>query len=137
MFKSFLRFVELRGIQAAGKTTLARSWQQRYPNVARVNRDDLRSMLFGESYRRSQEHAVVAAEKACAEAVSNEGYNVVIDDTNLTGSSMWRDLASKLGVKHTVRNLKVSVGEAIRRDAQRPKPVGPKAIVATAKRSKV
>lgn len=136
MFKSFIRFVELQGLQAAGKTTLARSWLHQYPNVARINRDDLRAMMFGDSYRRSQEPVVVACEMAVAETAARNGYNVVIDDTNLTGSSMWRDLANKLGIKHTSRRLDVSVEEAIRRDATRAKPVGEAAIRATARRAR-
>lgn len=134
MFKSFLRIVELRGLQAAGKTTLAKAWLERYPNVVRVNRDDLRSMLRLGNYKRSHEPVVIACERACAEAAVHEGYNVIVDDTNLTGNTLWQRLADALDIKYTSRHLRVSVDEAIKRDAQRPNPVGPVAIRATAKR---
>ena len=136
MFKSFLRVVELQGLQAAGKTTLTKAWLDRFPNVVRVNRDDLRAMLRGNAYTRGHEPVVVACEKACAEAAIREGYNVIVDDTNLTGDPLWKRLADALDVKYTSRRLNVSVEEAIQRDAQRPKPVGPVVIKATAKRMK-
>lgn len=137
MFNSFLRFVELRGIQAAGKTTLARTWLQNSSDLVRVNRDDLREMLFVDSYKPSHEPLVKACEAACAKVAVERGYSVIIDDTNLTGSSFWKDLAVELGIQHTSHHLPISVGEAIKRDAARDKSVGAVVIAATAKRSKI
>src|SRR4051812_21527963 len=121
MLNSLLRFVELRGIQAAGKTTLARTWLQNSPNTVRVNRDDLRDMLFVDSYKPNHESLVKACEVACAKVAVERGYSVIIDDTNLTGSSFWKDLATQLGIQHASHHLPISVGEAIKRDAARDK----------------
>src|SRR3954471_23288092 len=124
MLKELLGIIELRGIQASGKTTLARSLVGQSSKIVRVNRDDLRSMMFGTSYRLKDEPVIVACEKACAEVSVKHGYGVVVDDTNLVDSSLWEDLANSLGVGHSSKYLKISTEEAIKRDALRPDPVG-------------
>lgn len=137
MLKELLGIIELRGIQASGKTTLARSLVSQSSKLVRVNRDDLRSMMFGTSYRLRDEPVVTACERACAEVSVKRGYGVVVDDTNLTGGSLWEDVADSLGVSHSSKYLKIPVEEAIRRDALRPDPVGVVAIRAAVKRSRL
>lgn len=135
MFKSLLRIIECRGIQASGKTTWAKRQLDRYDNVARVNRDDLRAMLFMGNYNLNKEHLVKAVEQAAGQAVLEKSFNLIVDDTNLPPTSLWKELANLLGVKHTVRNFKVDVKTAIERDAQRPEPVGAEVIYTTIKRA--
>ncbi len=134
MFKSFLSgILELRGLQASGKTTLAKSLLKNDITLVRVNRDDLRTMLrAGHGLTLPYERLVKACEVACVKEAVQQGYNVVVDDTNLR-SSAWRSLAHSWGVKHTIKELNVSVKDAIIRDSLRDKPVGAKAITATAK----
>lgn len=134
---SWIKILELRGIQAAGKTTLARKLTAQDPRVVRVNRDDLRAMLRGDVYMQRHEPVVKACEAACAVAAAREGYSVVIDDVNLPGNNFWRTVASLLGVPYENKTLHISVEEAIERDAQRLNPIGAAAIRATAKRCQI
>lgn len=130
MLKTLLRFVELHGISGSGKTRWAEQQVRSYPHVARINRDDLRRMLRNDAYQPRDEDLVRTCEAACAVAAVKSGYNVIIDDTNLSGDTLWQKLAEGLGIKHTNRWFKVDVGEAILRDISRTDklPVGPKVI---------
>jgi predicted kinase len=130
----FQRLIELRGIQASGKTTLAKSMVEEDPHVVRVSKDDIRSMLRGSSYNKSDERLVKQCEMACAVAALDNGYSVVVDDTNLTPSA-WRFIAANKGAKHVIHCMNVPVEIAIERDAQRTNPVGAAAIRATASRA--
>lgn len=137
MLRSFLRVLELRGLQASGKTTFARGILSKYGNAARVSRDDLRQMMFMGNYRLDQEPVVKAVEQAAGKAILDNNYDLIVDDTNLTGSKAWQDLATASGAKHSIRKFEVSVETAVKRDAERARPVGRAAIQATARRAKV
>lgn len=137
MFGSLLRVLELRGIQASGKTTYARGVLSKYGNVARVNRDDIRHMMFMGNYRLDQEPVVKAVELAAGKAILDNSYNLIVDDTNLTGSKDWQDLAAASGATHSARKFEVSTETAVKRDSLRAKPVGRAAIQATARRARV
>ncbi len=74
-----------RGIPASGKTTRARAWVAEAPLTrARVNRDDLRTMMFG-GWTGLPEHegAVSLAQVAAVYDLLRSGWSVVVDDTNL------------------------------------------------------
>lgn len=74
-----------RGLPASGKTTRARAWVAESPLTrARVNRDDLRAMIFG-GWTGLPEHeaAVTAAQFAALWDLLRAGWSVVVDDTNL------------------------------------------------------
>jgi predicted kinase len=136
MMPKILGLIELSGLQASGKTTLAKVTLVLQSKVARVNRDDLRSMMRGSHFSGKDEKMIKAVEVACATAAIKEGYTVIIDDTNLSGNTVWKDLAKSLHVGHVKKHLVVTVEEAIRRDSLRPpgEQVGEAAIRATAKR---
>lgn len=133
---NLLKIIELRGLQAAGKTTLSRELLSASKNLVRVNRDDLRYMLRGAAYNLENEELVVKCEEACAKAALDSGYNVVVDDTNLKGDTRWADVAKSHGAKYEVNEIKISVEESIRRDSLRENPVGPAAIRTTNKSQK-
>ncbi|MDN5758635.1 MAG: AAA family ATPase [Tomitella sp.] len=112
------------GLPGAGKTTYARAWVAEDPEArARVNRDDLRAMLFGQHGKLSpgQEDAVTAAEHATAANLLGEGTDVIVDATHLTEQSRtaWSDLAATMGSAFIVHPLDTPVGECIRRDKAR------------------
>lgn len=112
------------GLPGAGKTTYARAWVAEDPEErARVNRDDLRSMLFGQHGKLSpgQEGAVTAAERAAVANLLGEGMDVIVDATHLTGQSrtVWADLAATMGSDFSIHALDTPVGECIRRDEDR------------------
>lgn len=116
----------LRGLPGSGKTTEARKIVREDGNSARVNRDDIRAMLFDSVWTGKRESIVVAVEKAIVETLLAYKHVAIVDDTNLTDKhwNMWKSLAEDLEVQITQTTMCVSREECIRRDSLRPKPVG-------------
>jgi predicted kinase len=99
---------------------------------ARVNRDDLRTMLHEGLWRGSDtEGQVVAARDAVISSLLRAGTDVVSDDTNL-GRTAVRDLkrlAASVGATVEVWDLTdVPVDLCVVRDGGRAHPVGEAAI---------
>lgn len=112
------------GLPGAGKTTYAQAWVAQDPlGRCRVNRDDLRAMMFNAHGRLdpAQEDAVTAAEHAAVSNLLGAGMDVIVDATHLTDSSraVWATLAASMGVPFVVQVLDTPVAECIRRDAAR------------------
>lgn len=131
----------LRGLQASGKSTWARK-QLKKPNYTRINKDDLRAMLHssGESddkgYRKNAENLILEVRDSIMIKALRRGRNVIIDDTNFAKKheDRIREVceaqgeidARKYPVK--VRSFPIELSEAIKRDINRPNPVGEKVI---------
>ena len=117
------RLVITRGLPASGKSTWARAWVQEGPRRARVNRDDLRVMMFGaDRLPDSGEKAVSVAQRAAVEALLQAGREVVVDDLNLrlTYARGWADLAAAVGARFQVRDFTdVPLEVCLTRDAAR------------------
>jgi predicted kinase len=115
------RLLITRGLPASGKTTLARKLQ---PRVVRVNRDDLRLMLHGRRlFSETAEGQVTHIQRLSVEALLAQRADVIVDDTNLRGSTVreWALLAARFRATFEVHDLtEVSLDECIRRDAARP-----------------
>lgn len=112
------------GLPGAGKTTFARAWVAADPERrVRVNRDDLRAMLFNAHGELSsaQETAVTTAERATVANLLSSGMDVIVDATHLTDHSraVWVDLAAALGHSFIVHTIDTPVEECIRRDRVR------------------
>lgn len=112
------------GLPGAGKTTYARAWVAAAPHArCRVNRDDLRAMLFDAHGRLTpaQEDAVTAAEQAMVTNLLCLGRDVIVDATHLTDRShaVWAELAAAMGHDFTVHAVDTPVDECIRRDTAR------------------
>lgn len=113
-----------RGLPASGKSTWARGWTAQAPHRARVNRDDLRAMLFCAAgvLPHWQEEAVSAAQLAAAEALLRSGTDVVVDDTNLRRrhARRWAELAARTGAGFGTHDLTdVPLQVCLERDAAR------------------
>jgi predicted kinase len=121
----------MAGLPASGKSTVARKIVKQNGNAARVNRDDLRAMLFNSEWSGKREKVVIAVEKAIAKVLLDYNLDAIIDDTNLSEKheDMWANLAADLGVPFKKEFLNVDMEECIRRDANRDKPVGRNVIV--------
>lgn len=116
----------LRGLPGSGKTTRARELVADDPRCARVNRDDLRMMMFGAKVNLTpaQERAVTLAEHAMARALLSS-WNVVADDMNLRPRYVrdWLTIAAQRGADVVVVEMPTTLDECIDRDAQRDAPV--------------
>ncbi len=109
----------MKGLQASGKSTLAREIVRNSGNTVRVNRDDLRAMGFGSKWSRQREKFVVEMEKSAALSAARMGMNIVIDDTNLL-NNIWPEFAREHGLELKVHDLTgVPVRECVRRDLLR------------------
>jgi predicted kinase len=83
-----------RGLPGCGKTTYAREWVAAdREHRARVNRDDLRSMLdHGQFVKGVTEPRVLASRDAAILSLLSKGIDTICDDTNLPQRTA-RDLA--------------------------------------------
>lgn len=112
------------GLPAAGKTTYAQAWVAEDPHSrCRVNRDDLRAMLFNSHGKLDpeQEDAVSAAELTSIAILLGNGMDVIVDATHLTDRSRakWADLAASMGTDFVVHEIDTPAAECIRRDRAR------------------
>lgn len=113
-----------RGLPASGKTTVARAWVAEDPERrARVNRDDLRAMLFDAEgvLPWGQEEVVSTAQQRAVRALLKRGISVIVDDTNLRMkyARNWATLAYEMGAEFEVVDLLTDVDECVQRDQQR------------------
>ncbi len=124
-----------RGLPASGKTTWSRKWVHDHPSYKRINRDDLRMMIYENMWNKKREEAVLLARKEMIWAFLTARYNLVLDDTNLDPSRMaetleivqdWKDDISQdpggreIELKIRIKDFtKVPLEECIRRNAKR------------------
>lgn len=112
-----------RGLPGAGKTTWARQHAAK-TGAVRINRDDMRAMLYGAKTGLSweQEKAITDAVQALAVQHLRAGRDVVADDMNLRPVYVreWRKLSAANGAEFQVHEIPLSVAEAIARQDQRP-----------------
>lgn len=116
----------LRGLPASGKTTLARQLVKDTGNTGRINRDDLRAMLFESAWTGKREEVVIACEKAIANILFLHGMSAVVDDTNLSQKhrDMWGNVAKESGQHFNVQALDADMATCIDRDSKRHPGVG-------------
>lgn len=113
-----------RGIPASGKTTWALEWVGEDPtNRVRINRDDLRKLMFNKYViPYDQEKIVTEVQDRMVERLLKSGKSVVVDDTNLRlkYAHGWRDIAHDVGADFEVKDFTdVPLGVAIQRDTDR------------------
>lgn len=116
-----------RGLPAAGKTTWAKEWVAEGGNRARVNRDDLRAMLYGRARLEwAEEERVTAVQRDTARALLKAGTDVVCDDMNLRPKYVreWGRFARANGHELEVHEFPITVDESVARDAARGAKVG-------------
>ena len=115
-----------RGLPASGKTTQARAEVVDSGNAGRVNRDDLRAMLFDSVWTGKREGVVVDCEKAIAKVLLANQMTPLIDDTNLSSrhKDMWSGFAKEQGATFEMVDCGQPLSVCVERDARRPKPIG-------------
>jgi len=115
-----------KGLPASGKSTWAKEQVEKNGNIRRVNKDMLRGMLGGKHNKRI-ERIVEKARDAAILAALAEGFDVIVDDTNLADrhEKHLRDITR--GKAEFVVNasfLDVPVEVCIARDRERTASVG-------------
>jgi|SRR5882757_4005522 len=120
------KLLMLKGLSASGKSTYAREYIAKSGNAARINRDDLRAMLFDSVWTGKRESVVVDIEKAIAEVCFKHDLTAVVDDTNLTQKhrDMWGGFAKAHEATFVIQDFDVPLETCIARDRNRDKPVG-------------
>lgn len=123
----------LRGLPASGKSTYAKELVKANPGMyKRINRDDMREMLDGYQFSKSNEKFVKKLRDWLIVEALRDGKHVIVDDTNLSQRNINRinDLVNgykkQTGeqVKVEVKEFTIELEEAIKRDAKRQRPVG-------------
>lgn len=127
----------LRGLPASGKSTFAKELVKENPGMyKRLNRDDMREMLDGYHFSKSNEKFVKRLRDWLILEALRDGKHVIVDDTNLSSKNLNRitQLAEQYRkqtgeqVKVEVKEFVIELEEAIARDAQRKRPVGQERI---------
>ena len=122
-----------RGIQGSGKSTWAKKWVLEKPTSrVRINMDDIRCML-GKYWVPSRENLVKEIYRSSVKAAIKMGYDIVIDNMNLSKSSS-DYIKTILPGSYTLEYkdfLDTPLSECIRRDKARENPVGEEVIRST------
>ena len=123
------KMLVLQGIPCSGKTTWARDFLEDKTDWVRISRDDLRTMRGG-YWIESQEKLITAWETQMIQFLLREGYNALIDATNLNPKAIekWRQMANDHGVEIEFKYFPVTLEEALKRDRERVNPVGDKIV---------
>ena len=116
----------LKGLPGSGKSTFARQVVKESGNSGRINRDDLRAMLFNSEWTGKREQVTIDCEKAIADVLFKHSMNPVIDDTNLGAKhrQMWSDFAKDHQHMFVPHDMGVDIATCVERDEKRLKGVG-------------
>eukprot|EP01116_Phalansterium_solitarium_P016533 TRINITY_DN3858_c0_g1_i5.p1 TRINITY_DN3858_c0_g1~~TRINITY_DN3858_c0_g1_i5.p1 ORF type:complete len:544 (+),score=60.24 TRINITY_DN3858_c0_g1_i5:203-1834(+) len=135
------RLIVTVGVSGSGKSTFANKHVRRHVNCVRVNRDQLRRMLFGynddeplgpyyqHELLKEREKLVTAAEHAMLRAAIETGFDAIADATHCEKQHLDGLLKQFTDVRVEFSRFDhVDKNEAIRRDSTRADPVGPVVI---------
>lgn len=120
----------LKGLPGSGKTTRAKELVTQ--GWIRVNKDDLRAMMFdGVEWNRDLEKLVEELHFEGIRIALKHGHDVVIDNTNLKESDAedYAMIAHMWRCEFSIEEMNTSLGECIKRDAKRARMVGRDVIV--------
>lgn len=116
-----------KGLPACGKTTWAKEQIEKYPGrYKRISKDDLRSMLDVGRWSKVNEKFILQARDVLIMAALQEGYHILVDDTNLHGKheQAIRELVKGLAVVEIQDFTDVPLETCIERDRHRANYVG-------------
>ena len=127
----------LKGLPGSGKSTWAKEELKKDKNLRRVNRDELRDMLWGSRYEWSgeKERSVTTAQRDTIVELLYSGYSVVIDDTNLNPKTVnniknWiKEICEDERIEIIEKFFDVKLKECIKRDLRREHSVGKDVIM--------
>lgn len=111
-----MKMILTRGLPGSGKTT----WAKKQEGFIRINRDNIREMLFTEVlHSAEQEEQVTVIQHGAIKSALKAGNNVMIDDTNLNPKNVRQlmKIAQSFGAEVEFKDfIDVSLHECIRRD---------------------
>jgi tRNA uridine 5-carbamoylmethylation protein Kti12 len=117
----------LSGLPGSGKSTEAKRQIDENNNLGRVNRDDLRAMIFNSKWSPFREQIIIQIEKAIVAVLVKNQMGVIVDDTNISSKheSLWRDFAEDQGnCRFEVQKMDTSIDTCVVRDKARHDRVG-------------
>lgn len=115
-----------KGLPASGKSTWAK--QQK---AKRINKDDLRAMIDNSVWSKQNEKLILAARDKLVRLYLGEGYDVIVDDTNLDEKheASLSEIAQEYDAEFVIKDFTdVPLQTCIDRDSARPNSVGKKVI---------
>lgn len=123
------KLVLTRGIPASGKSTWAKRFVAEDPEWrVRVNRDDLRQMVYGQmsGLGRMREETLTTVQVGMVTAGLRAKQTVVVDDTNLTARFVkeWLRLAAREGVPVEYKDFNIELDLALERNLRRSRQGG-------------
>lgn len=126
------KVIILIGLPASGKSTWAKKKCYENKNqYKRVNKDDLRDMIDDGKYTKENEKFILNARNNLIMQALHDGYDVVVDDTNLHPKEIDAikavvDVLTTTGIKTLMQTkfFNLGVEECIKRDLKRTKSVG-------------
>lgn len=113
------RIIFMKGLPASGKTTLGIKMLDNGEADVRVNKDDLRKMLFKNVFK--DENHVVDIERYIVRKMLGAGKTVIIDNThfNPIHEKEYRTIALAMGAEFDMIYLDTDVDECVWRDSRR------------------
>lgn len=134
MEKAKLRLKIIRALSASGKTTFADDFVTKNPSFVKVERDDIRRMLYGqERMWKGDEDLVTKIQEEAVISAFRRGFSVISSDTNLNIKYVNRlkQLALPFDAQVEIDEslLEIPVQICLERDRERENPVGSKVIL--------
>lgn len=130
------KIILTKGLPASGKTTWARNYMkervEKGEKWKRINKDDLRNMLDSGEWSKGNEQFVLGVRDFIIAKALGDGYNIIVDDTNLHRKHEIhiREIASGQGAEVEIKDFThVDPITCIERDLNRPRSVGKKVIM--------
>lgn len=124
------KVIILQGLPASGKSTYARQLVEKL-GWKRINKDDLRAMIDNSTWSEKNEKLIVKLRNDLLLRFLEDGYSVVVDDTNFAQSHIdtIKDICAGELVECEVLFFDTPLWECIERDSKREKSVGKKVII--------
>jgi len=125
------KVIIMKGLPGSGKSTWAKELVDRYPGrYKRISKDELRAMFDNSKWSQGNEKFVLKVRDALILLALQEGYHVIVDDTNLLNKHEMtiRELVKGQATVEIQDFTSVDIEICIERDRRRPNYVGEQVI---------